>query len=89
MVEFDPYKILEYPLSTEKAVRQMEAENCLIFIVNKESSKGQIKWATEKAFGVKVQKVRTLLDPKGRRKAYIKLKPETPASEVTTALGLV
>ena len=85
----DPYQILDYPVNTEKAVRQMEMENCLIFIVKPKSTKPQIKWAIEKAFNAKVAKVRTLKAMDGRIKAYIKLKPETPASEITTALGLI
>ena len=85
----DPYEILLYPLSTEKAVRQMEAENCLIFIVDRKATKKAIKWAIEKAFDAKVAKVNTLITRDGKKKAYIKLKPETPAVEITTALGLV
>ncbi|MBD3263269.1 50S ribosomal protein L23 [Candidatus Woesearchaeota archaeon] len=85
----DPYNVLQYPLSTEKAVRQMEAENCLIFVVDNNSTKQAIKWAVEKAFDAKVRKVNTMIDRLGRKKAYIKLKPETPAIEITTALGLV
>ncbi len=84
----DPYKIIEYPLSTEKAVREMEADNCLIFIVDKNANKKQIKWAIEKAFDVQVVKVRTVLSSKGK-KAYIKLSEDTPAIDITTQLGLV
>ncbi len=87
-MEISPYKILKYPLSTEKAVRQMEAENKLIFIVDPKATKAAIKWAVEKAFNVKVKSVNTTILRDGSKKAYIKLKPETPASEVTTALGL-
>ena len=85
----NPYDILDYPISTEKAVWQMEIENCLIFIVRDKATKPEIKWAVEKAFSAKVAKVRTLRTMDGRKKAYIKLKPESPASEITTALGLV
>ncbi|MEM2874046.1 MAG: 50S ribosomal protein L23 [Candidatus Nanoarchaeia archaeon] len=84
----NPYDILKYPLSTEKAVRQMEAENKLIFIVDSKATKAAIKWAAEKAFNVKVAAVNTLITRTGEKKAYIKLKPETPAADVTTALGL-
>ena len=34
----EPYKIIKYPLATEKAVRIMEMENKLVFIVDKKSS---------------------------------------------------
>jgi ribosomal protein L23 len=84
-----PFEILKYPISTEKAVRKSEIENTLIFIVDTKATKKQIKWATEKAFNAKVDKVRTLLDMKGRKKAYIKLNMDTPAVEITTQLGLV
>lgn len=89
MNEADPYRILKYPISTEKAVREMEANNCLIFIVDKKANKKQIKWAAEKAFGVKVIGIRTQIQPDGKKKAYIKLHPSSIAADVTTKLGLV
>lgn len=84
----DPYEVLKYPISTEKAVRQMEADNKLIFIVANDATKPAIKWAIQKAFNVKVQSVNTMKTRTGEKKAYIKLRPETPAVDVTTALGL-
>jgi len=85
----DPYTILKHPLSTEKAVRLMEAENKLIFVVLRTSTKKQIKEAIEKAFNVKVLSVNTLITNKGKKKAYVKLSPQTPAVDVATSLGLV
>ena len=84
-----PYNIIQYPISTEKAVREMEANNCLIFIVSNSATKHEIKKATEKAFSVKVTNVRTINTIKGLKKAYIKLHPDTPAVDVTTKLGMV
>jgi len=89
MTNPDPFTILQYPLSTEKAVRQMEAENILIFIVDRKADKTQIKWAAQKAFNVKVVAVNTTILRTGEKKAFIKLRPETPASDVTTQLGLI
>lgn len=85
----DPYKILEYPLSTEKAVREMEATNSLLFVVSLKAKKQEIKKAVEEAFEVKVKGVRTMIDKRGKKRAYIKLSPDTPAIDVTTKLGLV
>ncbi len=85
----DPYKILKNPLSTEKAVRLMESENKLLFVVDKDASKKDIKEAMEKMFKVKVVKVNTLITSKGIKRAYIKLANETPAIDVATELGLV
>lgn len=85
----DSYKILQYPLSTEKAVREMEATNSLLFVVHRKAKKQEIKKAAEEAFEVKVISVRTLIDTDGKKRAYIKLSPNTPAIDVTTKLGLV
>jgi len=84
----DPFTIILYPLNTEKAVRKMEAENVLIFIVARDATRTAIKWAVEKAFNAKVSKVNTTILRDGRKKAYVKLKAETPAVEITTQLGL-
>ena len=85
----DPYKIIKYPLATEKSVRIMESENKLIFIVSRKATKSQIKKAVEEVFKVKVIRVTTLITPQGNKKAYVKLSPETPALDVTTQLGLM
>ena len=83
----DPYVIIKYPLSTEKAVREMEAENCLVFIVDKAATKRAIKWAVDKAFSVKVIGVRTLITMNGEKKSYVKLSADTPAADITSKLG--
>ena len=85
----DSTKIIKFPLSTEKSIRLMESENKLIFVVDIKAKKGDIKKAMEDMFKVKVDKVNTFIDPKGRKKAYIKLNPETPAIDVATQLGLM
>ena len=82
-------KIIKYPLSTEKSIRLMEAENKLIFVVDLKANKKEIKHAIEKTFKVKVQKVTTLITPKGQKRAYVKLSPETPALDIATDLGLM
>ncbi len=83
------YSIIKYPVSTEKAVRIMESENKLIFVVDKKAKKAEIKGALEKLFKIKIVKVNTLNTPKGEKRAYVKLSPETPAIDVATQLGLM
>ncbi|HLC73642.1 MAG TPA: 50S ribosomal protein L23 [Candidatus Nanoarchaeia archaeon] len=85
----DPYRIIRYPLATEKSVRTMEMENKLILIVHLKSNKQQIKEAVEQAFSVKVVKVNTLITSTGLKKAYVKLSTDTPAIDVATQLGLI
>lgn len=85
----DPYTIVKHPLATEKAVRLMNTENKLIFIVDRDATKQEIKKAVEELFKVKVLHVNTLNDIKGRKKAYLKLSPETPAIDVATQMGIM
>ncbi len=84
----DPYSIIKYPLSTEKSIRLMETENKLTFIVDKKAKKSEIKKAAEELFKIKVLKVNTLIY-KGKKKAYLKLSPKTPAIDIATELGLM
>jgi large subunit ribosomal protein L23 len=81
--------IVLYPLSTEKTIRMMESENTLIFIVDKKSSKEEIRKEIESLYKVKVAKVRTTIDAKVRKKAYVKFSAETPAIDLATQLGLM
>ena len=84
-----PYDIIYNPITTEKAVRLMESQNKLTFITAKKATKIQIKQAVEHIFKVKIVNVNTFITPKGVKKAYIKLAPETPALDVATQLGLL
>jgi large subunit ribosomal protein L23 len=83
------YQVLKYPLNTEKAVRMMEMENRITFIVDRKSKKADVKKALTEAFGVKVLKVNTTIGPDGKKKAYIKLDVSTPAMDIITKLGLM
>ena len=81
--------VIKYPLSTEKSIRQMEAENKLIFVVDKKATKQMIKERIEKLYNVKVKKVNTCIDTKNRKKAYITFSEDTPAIDLATQLGLM
>ena len=81
--------VIKFPLSTEKNIKLMEAENKLIFIVDISARKNEIKAALEKMFNVKIVNVNTLIDPKGRKKAYVTFSDENPAIDIATNLGLM
>ncbi len=85
----DPYSIIKHPLATEKAVRLMESENKLIFVVELKSTKPEIKKALEEIFKVKVLKVNTLITSEGKKRAYVKLSQETPAIDIATQMGIL
>lgn len=80
--------ILQKVKSTEKIVRQIEAENTLVFVTDRKFTKGEIKKDVEDVFNVKVAKVRTHT-MKNKKIAYVKLNAEFPAIDVATKLGLM
>ena len=52
--------ILIKPIITEKATANSEVNNCYSFEVKTKANKVEIKKAVESAYGVSVQKVRTI-----------------------------
>ena len=80
--------ILEKIKSTEKIVRQIEADNVLVFVVDRAVTKEMVKKEVETVFDVKVSKVRTHT-MKNKKVAYIKLKSDYPAVDVATKLGMM
>jgi len=85
----DPMDVLLYPSLTEKSVGMVERENKIVFIVRKNANKAEIKNAFENLFKVKVEKINTLMDAKGNKKAYIKLAKDYNAVDIATRLGML
>jgi len=85
----DPFKILIRPIITEKSIDRIEKENTLVFIVDIKATKQMIKRAVEEIFGVKVEKVNTLITPYGEKKAYIKLAKGYNAIDIASRLGIL
>lgn len=83
------YDIILRPVVSEKALSLIESNNTLTFIVDLRANKLRIKEAVEKLFDVKVEKVNTLITPKGEKKAFVKLKPEHKASDIAVKLGIL
>ena len=81
--------MIKHPLSTEKSIRLMESENKMVFVVDSKADKTEIKKELEQRFNVKIVSVNTSNDFKGRKKAYVKFSPETPAIDLATKLGLM
>lgn len=83
----DPRNVIKFPVVTEKSTYLRE-KDWYVFVVDKKANKHDIKDSMEKIFGVKVDKVRTLIIPGKRvkrfgrvvgkksavKKAYVKLK---------------
>ncbi len=80
--------IIKHPSSTEKAIRLMESENKLVFIVDFKAKKQEIKKAIEELFEVKVINVNTVVT-KGVKRAYVKFSADTPAIDIATKMGIM
>ena len=81
--------IIKYPLSTEQALGKMDSENKLVFIVDRQATKPEIKKEIEELLQAKVKKINTLVDRSGNKKAYVRFAPGTRAIDVATKLGLM
>ena len=53
-------KVIFEPIITEKATANTELNNCFSFFVKTKANKVEIKKAVEAAYGVSVEKVRTI-----------------------------
>ncbi|KAK6402935.1 60S ribosomal protein L25, partial [Oleoguttula sp. CCFEE 5521] len=59
--KLDAGKIIVHPLNTESAMKKIEENNTLVFIVDVKANKRQIKDALRKLYGVEVVKLNTLI----------------------------
>lgn len=82
-------EVILYPLMTESASLMVERDNKLIFVVNMQAGKGDVKRAVEELYEVKVDRVRVLVTPQGLKKAFVRLMPEFRASDVAIKLGIL
>lgn len=57
----DVYQILQVPIITEAAIKNIADENSLLFTVDVRADKKMIREAVNNFFGVKVRKVNTLI----------------------------
>ncbi|CAL8124692.1 unnamed protein product [Orchesella dallaii] len=85
----DMYSIIQYPLATESAMKKIEDNNTLVFIVHTKANKYQIKAAIMNLYDVKVSKVNTLVRPDGKKKAYVVLKKDSDALDVANRIGII
>lgn len=86
---FDQYSIIKHPLTTESAMKKIEDNNTLVFIVHKRANKLQIKGAIKKMYNIDAQKVNTLIRPDGEKKAYVRLAADYDALDVANKIGII
>ena len=85
----EPESVVIYPMMSEDTVKLIETENKITFIVNNKATKHDIRRAVEELYEVRVSRVYTLTTPEGKKKAYVKLRPETKASDLAVKLGIL
>ncbi|MCJ7720893.1 50S ribosomal protein L23 [Candidatus Bathyarchaeota archaeon] len=85
----DPYKTIRYPVMTEVTSRILEAENKLVFIVNKNATKRDIKVAVEELYAVVVDNVNSTITPEGEKKAFVRLTSDYKAADIAIKLGIL
>ena len=81
--------IIKRPLITEKVTGMIDSNNTMEFLVNMKAIKPDIKKAVEDLFDIEVVSVRTMITPRGEKKAIVKLAGENKANELATRLGLL
>ncbi len=76
------------PVTSEKSVKMIDLNNTLVFEAPRLATKDEIKKEVEKLFGVKVQKIRTMMRD-NKTIAYVRLRKENPAIDIATKLGMI
>ncbi len=85
----NPNDIVLYPLLTEKSMNRVDKNNELVFVVAIKANKNTIRQSVEKIYSVKVESVNTHIDRKGRKRAFVKLSPESKAIDIMTKMGVL
>ncbi|KAI9802014.1 MAG: 60S ribosomal protein L23A [Sarcosagium campestre] len=86
----DKHKVIIHPLNTESAMKKIEENNTLVFIVDIKANKRQIKDALKKLYDVDTVKINTLIRPDGSKKAFARLTPDVDALDIAaTKLAIV
>jgi len=87
--KLDHYEVLKYPLTTESAMKKIEDNNTLVFIVDVRADKKKIKEAVKKMYDIQTKKVNTLIRPDGAKKAYVRLTADYDALDVANKIGII
>ena len=81
--------MIKFPLTTESAMKKIEDNNTLVFVVDARADKKKIKAAVAALYDVAVAKVNTLVRPDGAKKAYVRLTPDYDALDVANKIGII
>nr|XP_034346240.1 60S ribosomal protein L23a-like [Arvicanthis niloticus] len=86
--KLDHYAIIRFPLTPESAMKKIEDNNTLVFIVDVKA-KHQIKQAVKKLYDIDVAKVNTLIRPDGEKRACARLALDYDALDIADKIGII
>lgn len=85
----DNLAVIKFPLTTESAMKKIEDNNTIVFIVDVRSNKPKIMDAVKAMYKIPVERVNTLIRPDGQKKAYVRLPEDTDALDVASKIGII
>lgn len=88
-VHVDNIAAIKFPLTTESAMKKIEDNNTIVFIVDIRCTKNKIKEAVKSMYKIPVERVNTLIRPDGQKKAYVRLPQDTDALDVASKIGII
>ncbi len=80
--------LIEHPLVTEQAMNEMDFKNKLLFIVDVDATKPEIRDEVETRYDVVVDDVNTQVTSKGKKKATVTLSDDDDATEIASRIGV-
>ncbi|MWV63763.1 50S ribosomal protein L23 [Halorubrum sp. JWXQ-INN 858] len=80
--------LIEHPLVTEQAMNEMDFKNKLLFIVDVDATKPEIRDEVETRYDVAVTSVNTQVTSKGKKKATVTLSEDDDATEIASRIGV-
>merc|ERR1711998_309644 len=84
-----PVRHPQVPSHHESAMKKIEDNNTLVFIVDTRANKRQITDAVRRMYEIKTAKVNTLIRPDGLKKAYVRLTTDYDALDVANKIGII
>merc|ERR1712146_3896 len=87
--KLDQYAVLKYPLTTESAMKKIEDNNTLVFIVDKRADKKKIREAVMLMYDIQCKKINTMIRPDGMKKAYVRLTADYDALDIANKIGVI
>jgi large subunit ribosomal protein L23Ae len=87
--KLDQYRVLKYPLTTETAMKKIEDDNTLVFVVDQSANKNHIRESFKKMYEIRADRINTLIRPDGEKKAFIRLPTDVEAMDVAAKIGIM